>query len=228
MEIRAKKQISFEVLINSKIRGNYMNADERYVKYSDEEIVRLAQNGDERAEEYVIRKYKDVVRSKAHLYFIMGADNEDIVQEGMIGLFWAIRSYDPQRQASFRTFAELCISRQIFTAIKRASRQKHLPLNESISLNRPIDDKETDKTLAEMISSDSNSDPEALYLLKEGLKDIGEKGSKIFSSFELRVWNEYLQGKTYIQIAESMGKSPKAVDNALQRMKKKLENYLGE
>lgn len=204
-----------------------MNIDDKYMAFTDEQLVTMAQDGDEEAEEYIIRKYKDVVRSKAHLYFMVGADSEDIVQEGMIGIFKAIRSYNESKQASFRTFAEICINRQIITAIKRATRLKHSPLNLSVSLNKPIEDNDTVKTLAETLSSDSDSDPEALLLLKEELDYIEGNGADIFSDLELRVWNEYLQGKTYTEIAEVIGKTPKAIDNAIQRTKRKLEVYLG-
>lgn len=201
--------------------------DTKYEVYSEEELVQLAQVGDEDAEEYLIRKYKDVVRGKAHLYFMVGADSEDIVQEGMIGIFKAIRGYNKSKQASFRTFAEICINRQIITAIKRATRLKHSPLNTSVSLNRPISDTEPMKTLEETLSSNSNTDPEALYLLKEDIDYIEGNGADIFSDLELRVWNEFLQGKTYMEIAAITGKSPKAIDNAIQRTKRKMELYLG-
>jgi RNA polymerase sporulation-specific sigma factor len=201
--------------------------EQRYMEYEDEELVVLAQNGDENAEEFLIRKYKDVVRSKAHLYFMVGADREDIMQEGMIGIFKAIRSYNKTRQASFHTFAEICINRQIITAIKRATRLKHSPLNTSVSLSRPISDKDPAKTLEETLSSNSNTDPEALFLLKEDMDYIEGNGADIFSDLELSVWNEYLQGKTYLEISEITGKSSKAIDNAIQRTKRKLELYLG-
>lgn len=198
-----------------------------YNEYADEELVKLAQEGDDDAEEFLIRKYKDVVRSKAHLYFMVGADREDIVQEGMIGIFKAIRGYNRSRQASFRTFAEICVNRQIITAIKRAARLKHSPLNTSVSLNKPISDTDPLKTLEETLSSNSNTDPEALYLLKEDIDYIEGNGNDIFSDLELRVWNEYLQGKSYVEIAKVTGKTPKAIDNAIQRTKRKLELYLG-
>jgi len=198
-----------------------------YAELDDETLVSLAQGGDENAEEYLIRKYKDVVRSKAHLYFMVGADSEDIVQEGMIGIFKAIRSYNKAKAASFHTFAEICINRQIITAVKRATRLKHSPLNTSVSLSRPLSDSEPDTTLEETLSSDSNTDPEALFLLKEEMDFIEGNGAEIFSDLELSVWNEYLKGKSYTQIAEITGKSPKAIDNAIQRTKRKLELYLG-
>lgn len=198
-----------------------------YKEISDEELVDLAQNGDENAEEFLIRKYKDVVRSKAHLYFMVGADSEDIMQEGMIGIFKAIRSYNNGKQASFHTFAEICINRQIITAIKRAARLKHSPLNTSVSLSKPISDEDPAKTLEETLSSNSNTDPEALLLLKEDMDFIEGNGTDIFSDLELSVWNEFLKGKTYLEIAEITGKTPKAIDNAIQRTKRKLELYLG-
>lgn len=200
--------------------------EEKYFNLSDEDIVNLAQNGDQEAEEYLIRKYKDVVRSKAHLYFMVGADSEDIVQEGMIGIFKAIKSYQNSRQASFRTFAEICINGQIITAIKRAGRLKHSPLNTSISLNKPISDGEKEQTLEETLLSNSHTDPEAIVLLKEDMDYIEGNSGDILSDLELRVWNEFLQGKSYAQIAEATGKSPKAIDNAVQRTKRKIESYL--
>jgi RNA polymerase sporulation-specific sigma factor len=197
--------------------------DGKYSEFPDEKLVLLAQGGDENAEEYLIRKYKDVVRSKAHLYFMVGADSEDIVQEGMIGIFKAIRSYNKTKQASFHTFAEICINRQIITAIKRATRLKHSPLNTSVSLSKPLSDTEPDTTLEETLSSNSNTDPEALFLLKEDMGYIEGNGSEIFSDLELTVWNEYLKGRSYLQIAEITGRSPKAIDNAIQRTKRKLK-----
>ncbi len=201
--------------------------EQNYAEITDEQLVNLAQEGNENAEEFLIRKYKNVVRSKAHLYFMLGADSEDIVQEGMIGIFKAIRSYDNTKQASFHTFAEICINRHIITAIKRAARLKHSPLNTSISLSKPLSESEPDTTLEEILSSNSNTDPEALFLLKENMGYIEGNGSEIFSDLELSVWNEYMKGKPYLQIAEITGKSPKTIDNAIQRTKRKIELYLG-
>ncbi len=197
-----------------------------YSKLTDEQLVRKAQEGNLEAEEYLIRKYKDMVRSRAQLYFIMGADGEDVVQEGMIGLFKAIKSYKDERDTSFHTFAELCINRQIITAIKIANRMKHSPLNTSISLNRPLSEEDAEATLEETLRSDSNSDPEAQLMVKDVVKSIISNEEKIFSPFEMQVWSEYLQGKEYKEIAQSLGKSPKAVDNAIQRTKKKILAYL--
>lgn len=200
--------------------------NDKLKKLSDEELVQLAESGDEVAEEYIIRKYKDVVRSKAHLYFMVGADSEDIVQEGMIGIFKAIRGFNKDKETSFRTFAEICINRQILTAIKRAGRMKHSPLNTSLSLSNPLWEDELETTLEDTISGDGAADPEKIVIRKEEMDYLDERGAEIFSDLELKVWNEYLYGKTYTEIAQSTGKTPKAIDNAIQRTKRKLEIYL--
>jgi len=198
--------------------------ENKFAEMADELLVREAQKGNADAEEYLIRKYKDVVRGKAHIYFIIGADNEDTVQEGMIGVFKAIKSYDESKHASFQTFAEICINRQILTAIKAAGRQKHAPLNNSLSFSDTFPDEE-DKTIEDTLPSDNSADPEALYIFKEDMNSLED--SSVFSDMELRVWNEYLKGRTYHEIARIMGKTPKAIDNAIQRSKRKLEEYLG-
>lgn len=198
----------------------------KYTKKLDEELVALAKTGDEGAEEFLIRKYKDVVKGKANLYYIVGADREDLMQEGMIGIFKAIKSFENDKQASFYTFANLCINRQIITAIKAAGRLKHLPLNTSISLSNPAEGGDTDQTIGELLPSDSGSDPEANLLLKETLRIIEGKDHKILSDLEVIVMAEYMYGKSYFEIGEAIGKSPKAVDNAVQRIRKKLTTYL--
>ena len=192
----------------------------------DEQLVLLAQQGDTETEEYLIRKYKELVKNRAHLYFIAGADREDIVQEGMIGVFRAIRSYDASKEASFRTFADLCINRQIISAIKTATRLKHSPLNSSISLNKPMQDEMT-STLEELLQSDSDSDPEALLVLKEQFHYLENRENGVLSPLERQVWIGHMQGKSYQKIAEETGRPPKSIDNAIQRTKKKLELYLG-
>lgn len=200
--------------------------DKCYAKLTDEQLVQRVQAGDLDAEEYLIRKYKDVVRARSRLYFIVGADGEDVVQEGMIGLFRAIKSYNQEKDTAFHTFAEMCINRQILTAIRQASRRKHSPLNTSISLNKPLSEEDQDGTLEETLRSDSDSDPEAQLMLKDVAELIIGNEGKIFSPFEQQVWDEYRQGKDYRQIAETLGKSVKAVDNAIQRTKKKIIAYL--
>lgn len=192
---------------------------------SDEDLAVMAKNGDGDAAEYLIRKYKDLVRGKARIYFIVGADSEDIVQEGMIGIFKAIKSFDPDKQTSFRTFAEVCINRQIIDAIKAAGRLKHSPLNQSVSLDKPMEGGE-EGTLRDIIK-DRNPELEDIVVLNCEMDKLLVLGKEIFSELELKVWNEYLIGKTYPQIAEITGRSVKAVDNALQRTKRKLELYLG-
>lgn len=198
----------------------------KYEHKTDEELVALAKAGDAGSEEFLIRKYKDMVKGKANLYYIVGADREDLMQEGMIGIFKAIKSFENNKQASFCTFANLCINRQIITAIRAAGRLKHLPLNTSISLSNPADGEDADKTIGEMLPSDSESDPEAMLLLKEMLQVIEGKEHKILSDLEVNVMAEYMYGKSYLEIGNAIGKTPKAVDNAVQRIRKKLTTYL--
>lgn len=192
-----------------------------------EELALLAQRGKEDAEEYLIRQYKDVVRSKAHTYFIIGAQVEDVVQEGMIGLFKAIKSFDVDREVAFRTYAERCITRQILDAIKAANRMKHSPLNTSVSLNRPVV-KESAKTLEEVIVAREGADPEALVLIKDLIDFVKANEKKKFSSLEVRVWTEYMTGKSYLEIAQVLGKKPKSIYNAMERIKKKISMYFDE
>jgi RNA polymerase sporulation-specific sigma factor len=203
-----------------------LNDGRQEEKFIEEQLAILAREGNEEAEEYLIRKYKEVVKTKAHLYFIAGADRDDIVQEGMIGIFKAIKGFDPSRQASFRTFAELCINRQIITAIKQATRRKHSPLNTSVSLSKPMDGEAKTVTLAETLSTGSDSDPVAQLLLKETMDILEGSGSDFFSSLEQCAWTHYLQGKTYREIAEILEKSPKSIDNAIQRTKRKMAGFL--
>jgi len=192
----------------------------------DEEVVELAKMGDSIAQEYLINKYKNFVRAKARSYFLIGADREDIIQEGMIGLFKAIRDFKGDKLASFRAFAELCITRQIITAIKTATRKKHIPLNSYVSLNKPIYDEDSDRTLLDVISGTRISDPEELIINREEFDDIEEKMGEILSSLEWEVLMAYLQGKSYQEIAIELDRHVKSIDNALQRVKRKLERYL--
>ncbi len=192
----------------------------------DEEVVEYAREGDDVALEYLINKYKNFVRAKARSYFLIGADREDIIQEGMIGLYKAIRDFRMDKLSSFRAFAELCITRQIITAIKTATRQKHIPLNSYISLNKPIYDEDSDRTLLDVISGSKISDPEELIISREEFDDIEEKMSEILSSLEWKVLMSYLEGKSYQEIAEDLKRHVKSIDNALQRVKRKLERYL--
>jgi len=192
----------------------------------DEELVLLANEGDTTAQEIIINKYKNFVRSKARSYFLIGADREDIVQEGMIGLFKAIRDFRSDKLSSFRAFAELCITRQIITAIKTATRQKHIPLNSYISLNKPIYDEESDRTLLDVLSGSKVLDPEELIIGREELDAMECKIGEILSELEWEVLMSYLQGKSYQEIAADLDRQVKSIDNALQRVKRKLEGYL--
>jgi RNA polymerase sporulation-specific sigma factor len=192
----------------------------------DEEIVEIAREGDSNAQEYLIKKYKNFVRAKARSYFLIGADREDIIQEGMIGLFKAIRDFRADKLSSFRAFAELCITRQIITAIKTATRQKHIPLNSYVSLNKPIYDDESDRTLLDVLSGTKISDPEELIISREELGHIESKIGEILSDLEWKVLMFYLQGKSYQEIAIDLDRHVKSIDNALQRVKRKLERYL--
>ncbi|HHW40684.1 MAG TPA: RNA polymerase sporulation sigma factor SigH [Syntrophomonadaceae bacterium] len=193
---------------------------------SDEIIVEMAKDGDDAALEYLINKYKNFVRAKARSYFLIGADREDIIQEGMIGLYKAIRDFRCDKLSSFRAFAELCITRQIITAIKTATRQKHIPLNSYISLNKPIYDEDSDRTLLDVISGSKISDPEELIISREEFDDIEEKMGEILSSLEWKVLMFYLEGKSYQEMASDLKRHVKSIDNALQRVKRKLERYL--
>lgn len=199
---------------------------ESYLYMPDEDAVELAKDGDAVAEEHLINKYRNFVRAKARSYFLIGADREDIIQEGMIGLFKAIRDFRCDKLSSFRAFAELCITRQIITAIKTATRQKHIPLNSYVSLNKPIYDEDSDRTLLDIISGTSISDPEELIISREEFIDIEEKMGEILSSLEWKVLMSYLEGKSYQEMACELKRHVKSIDNALQRVKRKLERYL--
>ena len=193
---------------------------------SDEEIVSAAKAGNDSATEYIIEKYKNLVKSRARTYFLIGAAQEDIVQEGMIGLFKAVRDFNGSKTASFRAFAELCITRQIITAIKTATRQKHIPLNSYISLNRPVFDDDAEQTLLDTISEKKVFDPEEIVITKEHFMSLREKMSKNLSKLEWNVLSLYLDGKSYVEIAKIVKKSEKSIDNALQRIKRKVAKFL--
>ena len=202
------------------------NPHQRFEELDDEVVVAYAREGDTMALEYLIHKYKNFVRAKARSYFLIGADREDIIQEGMIGLYKAIRDFRADKLASFRAFAELCITRQIITAIKTATRQKHIPLNSYVSLNKPLYDDESDRTLEDILSGNKVSDPEELVISREEFLDIESKMSEFLSDLEWSVLMLYLEGKSYQEIAEQLSRHVKSIDNALQRVKRKLERYL--
>ena len=197
-----------------------------YVQLEDEELVDLVHQGESGALDFLIHKYRNFVRAKARSYFLIGADKEDIVQEGMIGLFKAIRDFKGDKLSSFKAFAELCITRQIITAIKTATRQKHIPLNSYVSLDKPIYDEESDRTLMDVISGTKALDPEELIISQEEFDHIEVKMSELLSDLERKVLALYLDGQSYQEISEELNRHVKSIDNALQRVKRKLERYL--
>ena len=192
----------------------------------DEEIIHRIRKGCKRGMEHLIEKYKPLVRAKSRSYFLVGADREDSVQEGMIGLFKAIRDYREEKSIPFRMFAEMCFPRQIITAVKTATRQKHIPLNSYVSLNKRIFDEGSDKTLIEMLQEVSVTDPEELFISKEDYSVIEHKMVELLSPFEKQVLTMYLGGIAYQDIARQLNKPVKSIDNALQRLKKKIEKSL--
>ncbi|WP_245680583.1 RNA polymerase sporulation sigma factor SigH [Bacillus marinisedimentorum] len=198
----------------------------KFDQFEDDEIVRLVHAGNSDALDYLIHKYKNFVRAKARSYFLIGADREDIVQEGMIGLYKAIRDYKGDKLSSFKAFAELCITRQIITAIKTATRQKHIPLNSYVSLDKPIYDEESDRTLLDVISGTKVLDPEELFINQEEFDDIEDKMTELLSDLERKVLMLYLDGRSYQEISVDLNRHVKSIDNALQRVKRKLERYL--
>ncbi|MEW6173604.1 MAG: RNA polymerase sporulation sigma factor SigH [Bacillota bacterium] len=208
------------------LSGLNRQAFPEYEVLQDEEIVEHAREGDIEAQEYLINKYRNFVRAKARSYFLIGADREDIIQEGMIGLYKAIRDFRLDKLSSFRAFAELCITRQIITAIKTATRQKHIPLNSYVSLNKPIYDEDSDRTLLDVVSGARLTDPEELIISREEFDNIEEKIGELLSALEWKVLISYLDGKSYQEIAEDLKRHVKSIDNALQRVKRKLERYL--
>jgi len=204
-----------------KIYGNL-----QFGNMDDEQLVEMVHKGDSEALDYLIHKYRQFVRAKARSYFLIGADREDIVQEGMIGLFKAIRDYKDDKSSSFKAFAELCITRQIITAIKTATRQKHIPLNSYVSLDKPVYDEESDRTLMDMLTETKSLDPEELIINQEEFDHIEIKMAELLSDLEREVLALYLDGQSYQEISGELNRHVKSIDNALQRVKRKLEKYL--
>ncbi len=202
--------------------------EESYKDYRDEELVRIAQAGDDAVQDYLLDKYKSLVRAKSRAYFLIGADSEDIIQEGMIGLYKAVRDFNGEKNTSFRSFAELCVNRQMITAIKAATRQKHQPLNSYISLNKPVYEDETEQTYMDLLQEGAFLNPETLLIGQENRNFLEDQLVKHLSGFETRVLMLYLQGRSYFEIARTLKKPEKSIDNALQRIKKKLERFLEE
>ena len=205
---------------------------EKYADYrhcSDGELIDRLRRGEESIMDYICEKYKNLVRSKAKSMFILGADNEDLIQEGMIGLCKAVRDFDAGRDASFYTFAELCISRQMYTAVQASKRQKHRPLNTYVSLdssNANNDDGRENLLLSELLTDRTEQSPEELFLDKERVADLERTIEEELSDFERQVLDLYLTGMTYTEIAKVLGRDEKATDNALQRLKSKIKKRL--
>ena len=203
--------------------------NESLLHASDEGLVDRARGGDERALETLLNRYRHYARAKARTYFLAGADREDIVQEGMIGLFKAVRDFDIQKNTAFRAFAELCITRQIITAIKTATRQKHMPLNSYVSLNKASStnaDENENRSLEEALVGTEIDDPAELVISSEEIQSIKTSMGRLLSELETEVLQLYIDGKSYQEIADILGRHVKSIDNALQRIKRKLEQHL--
>lgn len=195
-----------------------------YTTLSDEELIRKMRLGDERAEETLFKRYKPLVLSRARAYYLTGGDRDDLVQEGMLGCYKAVCGFDTEKQTSFSAFADLCIRRQILSAVKLSNRKKHLPLNSSVSLDSPTDD-DSSATVMDCVNDTRVQDPEQLLIGQEGIEEISAAINSELSKMEKRVLALYLRGLSYQQIASGLGTTSKSVDNAIQRMKKKLEKY---
>lgn len=208
------------------LKSEKLQVVQHFEDISDEELVELVHLGNTEALDYLITKYRLFVKLKARSYFLIGADKEDIVQEGMIGLYKAVRDFKGDKLASFRAFAELCITRQIITAIKTATRQKHIPLNSYVSLDKPIYDEESERTLMDVITNPVIDDPEHLMINREEYSRLEDRVSEVLSELEQQVLGLYLEGRSYNEISELLNRHVKSIDNALQRVKRKLERHL--
>ena len=204
-------------------------ADKVYGQYSDEELIIRLRDGENGVTEYLMDKYKNLVRSKAKSMYILGADSEDLIQEGMIGLFKALRDYDSGRDASFFTFADLCVSRQMYTAVQTSRRRKHMPLNTYVPLygNGSADSEEEPKELVNVLAARAGKSPEEVLIDRENVEQLEREIEEELSGFEKQVLDLYLTGMRYQQIAKVLGRDEKSTDNALQRIKSKLKKRLG-
>ena len=209
------------------LKNNLIYYNKNFESKTDEEIAMLAKAGEENALEYLLVKYKDLVNGKVNKYFIIGAEKEDMAQEGLIGLYKAIKSFDPEKQNSFKTFANLCIERQLITAIKSSNRQKNIPLNSSFSLNLSAYDESDDTTVLDILDTKTAEDPLDTITKKEYLQFVENKIDESLSSFEKQVLDRYIQGESYNDIASNLETPIKSVDNAIQRIRKKAVKFLG-
>ncbi len=201
-------------------------SDKNFNKMTDIEVITMARQGNDEAMDFILHKYRYLAKAKSRAYFLVGAEHEDLIQEGMIGLYKAVKDYNPSKTPLFFAFAELCITRQILTAVKTATRQKHQPLNSYISLNKPIKGEE-ERTLADILYLYSNRNPEELVISKENTINLMQLISDNLSKMENEVLTLYLKGEDYMQISKLLDKPPKSIDNALQRIKRKISNIAG-
>lgn len=215
------------IMNNSKNMWSSTNVN--YDNMTDEDIIKIIKFGDKQALNYLIDKYKELVNIKVSKYFMIGAEKEDIIQEGLIGLFKAIKSYNLEKQNSFKTFANLCIERQLITAIKTSNRQKHSPLNFYLSLNvSAYDNDETDSPLIDIFESNQIEDPLDTITKREYYQTVEDAIDKNLSSFEKQVLSRYINGKSYVKIAEELNTQVKSIDNAIQRIRKKAIKNINE
>ena len=206
----------------------YFKTTNNYNKMKDEDLINIIKSGDKLALEFLIEKYKKVVNLKVSKFFMVGAEKDDIVQEGLIGLFKAIKSYNPEKQNSFKTFAGLCIERQLITAIKTQNRQKHLPLNSYLSLNTVAYEEDEESNLLEVFDAHKIEDPLETITKREYYKAIEKAIDSSLSGFEKQVLNCYMEGASYVQIAKRLDIPVKSVDNAIQRIRKKAIKNMGD
>ncbi|CCY34258.1 rNA polymerase sigma 30 subunit SigH [Ruminococcus sp. CAG:60] len=192
----------------------------KFDNISDEELIARLRDGETIIEDYLMEKYKGLVRQKARAMFLIGGDTDDLIQEGMIGLFKAVRDFQPGREATFATFARMCIDRQIYSAIQNSNRQKHLPLNSYVSLNQ----KDESSPIWEL----SVENPEEIIIDQETTRDLQQKISDYLSPMENKVLDLYLKGEGYVEIGRILGKSPKSIDNALQRIRAKIREVISQ
>lgn len=209
-------------MLHKGLRSN-LNVKINYDALTDEEIVALAQKGDKQAESFIVSKYKDFVEARSIPYFMAGGERDDLVQEGLIGLYKAVKSYNSAHRANFKTFAEVCVVRQMITAVKTSTRKKNSPLNHYVSIHTSSDEVDT---ISGKLVDTRHKNPESIVIEREAARGMESKINSVLSDFEAEVLKYYLSGISYKKIAECIGKSPKAVDNALCRIKKKIEKYI--
>lgn len=202
--------------------------ESEYADIADEKLVQMIKDGDKKALDYLLNKYRDVVTMKTNRFFIIGAEKDDMIQEGFWGLYKAIQSFDPEKQNSFKTFANLCIERQLITLIKTSNRQKNIPLNSSFSLNVSAYDENDDVSVLDVLDAKTAEDPLETIIKREYYENVETKIGQNLSKFEKDVLNKYIQGQSYVDIANSLAAPVKSVDNAIQRIRKKAMKCLNE